>query len=186
MKKVYVRWNPLHERVVCVHADEDDSCQACDEEREKIKHTAYSLEGDWYDVKEKSIDASTELEKMLLNELEIVRKNDMENRNVKAGLLFYYVKTEVPKEFISPTLEQYEDMKAFGGDKYMNFTFDEFKELRRHSYEKAISRGYGIQLKTKPIEYADDIHLDEIKERLRIEIDNFIGFGDEIDVDNLK
>lgn len=26
MNKVYVRWNPLHERVVCVHSSEELEC----------------------------------------------------------------------------------------------------------------------------------------------------------------
>ena len=48
--KVYVRWNPLHERVVCVHSSEDLECKNCIEESEKIKDTAYSLNGKWFEV----------------------------------------------------------------------------------------------------------------------------------------
>jgi hypothetical protein len=48
--KVYVIWNPLHERVVCVHSSEDLECKHCKEEREKIKDTAYSLGGKWFEV----------------------------------------------------------------------------------------------------------------------------------------
>ena len=48
--KVYVRWNPLHERVVCVHSSEDLECKHCIEECEKIKDTAYSLYGKWFEV----------------------------------------------------------------------------------------------------------------------------------------
>jgi len=48
--KVYVVWNPLHERVVCVHTSEDESCPKCDEVRELIKKTGYFLEGNWFDV----------------------------------------------------------------------------------------------------------------------------------------
>lgn len=50
MDKVYVRWNPLHERVVCVHTNEDDSCPACDKAREDIKNSPYFLEGNWFKV----------------------------------------------------------------------------------------------------------------------------------------
>jgi len=50
MNKVYVRWNPLHERVVCVHSSEESECIHCVEEREKVKGTAYSLEGKWFEV----------------------------------------------------------------------------------------------------------------------------------------
>jgi len=38
LTKVYVIWNPLHERVVCVHDNEDDSCQLCNEECENINY----------------------------------------------------------------------------------------------------------------------------------------------------
>ena len=48
MNKVYVIWNPLHERVVCVHSSEDSECYKCIEEREKVKGTAYSLGGEWF------------------------------------------------------------------------------------------------------------------------------------------
>ena len=50
MNKVYVRWNPLHEKVVCVHSSEESECIHCIEEREKVKGTAYSLEGKWFEV----------------------------------------------------------------------------------------------------------------------------------------
>jgi len=50
MNKVYVKWNPLHERVVCVHTNEEDSCPACDKVREEIKDTGYFLNGNWFVV----------------------------------------------------------------------------------------------------------------------------------------
>ncbi len=50
ISKVYVRWNPLHEKVVCVHSSEESECIHCVEEREKVKGTAYSLEGNWFEV----------------------------------------------------------------------------------------------------------------------------------------
>ena len=48
MNKVYVKWNPLHERVVCVHTNENDSCPACDKALEDIKNTGYHLLGEWF------------------------------------------------------------------------------------------------------------------------------------------
>ena len=50
MNKVYVIWNPLYERVVCVHSSEESECRKCIEERENIKGTAYSLEGEWFEI----------------------------------------------------------------------------------------------------------------------------------------
>jgi hypothetical protein len=50
MNKVYVIWNPLHEKVVCVHSSEELECLHCIEEREKVKDTAYSLEGKWFKI----------------------------------------------------------------------------------------------------------------------------------------
>jgi len=50
MNKVYVRWNPLHERVVCVHSSEELECKKCINEYEKVKNTAYSLEGKWFEI----------------------------------------------------------------------------------------------------------------------------------------
>jgi hypothetical protein len=50
MSKVYVIWNPLYERVVCVHSSEESKCRKCIEERENIKDTSYSLEGKWFEI----------------------------------------------------------------------------------------------------------------------------------------
>ena len=50
MKKVYVRWNPLHEKVVCVHTTEDDFCDKCKLVKELLENTPYFLQGDWFDV----------------------------------------------------------------------------------------------------------------------------------------
>jgi hypothetical protein len=47
---VYVVWNPLYERVVCVHLNEDESCKACDDENEEMKGSGYYLAGDWFKV----------------------------------------------------------------------------------------------------------------------------------------
>lgn len=50
MNKVYVIWNPLHERVVCAHSSEDKTCKKCEAEREAVSNTAYSLAGKWIEV----------------------------------------------------------------------------------------------------------------------------------------
>ena len=50
MSKVYVIWNPLHERVVCVHSSEGLECSHCIEEGKKIKDTQYSLQGEWFEI----------------------------------------------------------------------------------------------------------------------------------------
>jgi hypothetical protein len=50
MSKVYVIWNPLHERVVCVHSSDELECKKCIEERNNVKGTAYSLEGEWFEI----------------------------------------------------------------------------------------------------------------------------------------
>lgn len=50
MNKVYIRWNPLHERVVCAHTSEELECKYCIQERDNIKNTAYSLEGGWFEI----------------------------------------------------------------------------------------------------------------------------------------
>ena len=50
MNKVYVIWNPLYERVVCVHSSEELECLRCIEERKELKDTSYSLEGKWFDI----------------------------------------------------------------------------------------------------------------------------------------
>jgi hypothetical protein len=34
MNKVYVKWNPLFERVVCVHLSEESECIHCTEDRD--------------------------------------------------------------------------------------------------------------------------------------------------------
>jgi hypothetical protein len=50
MNKVYVIWNPLYERVVCVHSSDGLECKKCIEERENLKDTGYSLEGKWFEI----------------------------------------------------------------------------------------------------------------------------------------
>lgn len=49
-KKVYVRWNPLHENVVCVHSDEELECHKCIEARKKLEGTNYFLDGEWFEI----------------------------------------------------------------------------------------------------------------------------------------
>lgn len=50
MNKVYVIWNPLYERVVCVHSSEDAECDLCIKAREEISHSHYSLSGKWCSI----------------------------------------------------------------------------------------------------------------------------------------
>jgi len=50
MSKVYVTWNPLHEKVVCVHTNEDDWCNKCKLATELLEGTPYFLQGEWFDV----------------------------------------------------------------------------------------------------------------------------------------
>jgi hypothetical protein len=50
MSKVYVTWNPLQEKVVCVHTNSDDWCDKCKSATELLKDTPYFLQGDWFDV----------------------------------------------------------------------------------------------------------------------------------------
>ena len=50
MNKVYVRWNPLYERVVCVHSSEEMECKKCIKAREDLESTPYSLEGEWFKI----------------------------------------------------------------------------------------------------------------------------------------
>lgn len=50
IKKVYVKWNPLHERVVCVHLFDDDECPKCIKEKEELKNTPYYLKGEWQTI----------------------------------------------------------------------------------------------------------------------------------------
>jgi hypothetical protein len=48
--KVYVKWNPLHERVVCVHSRMDEECELCKEAYEALENTPYFLHGEWFSV----------------------------------------------------------------------------------------------------------------------------------------
>lgn len=48
--KVYVKWNPLYERVVCVHENPIDTCSDCEKEEEIVKETAYFIEGQWFKI----------------------------------------------------------------------------------------------------------------------------------------
>lgn len=50
INKVYVRWNPLHEKVVCVHTNQDDWCDKCEKARELLENTPYFLQGDWFKI----------------------------------------------------------------------------------------------------------------------------------------
>jgi hypothetical protein len=50
MNKVYVIWNPLYERVVCVHSSDELECDKCIEESKKIINTPYTLNGKWFEI----------------------------------------------------------------------------------------------------------------------------------------
>ena len=50
MNKVYVKWNPLHERVVCVHSKEGEECALCEEAYEALENTPYFVTGEWFSV----------------------------------------------------------------------------------------------------------------------------------------
>jgi hypothetical protein len=48
--KVFVKWDPVLEKVICVHSTEEGSCEKCRAvEIENRKHS-YWVGGDWFDV----------------------------------------------------------------------------------------------------------------------------------------
>lgn len=50
MNKVYIIWNPLLEKIVCVHSSDDKTCNKCDNASELLSKTPYSLEGVWMKI----------------------------------------------------------------------------------------------------------------------------------------
>lgn len=50
---VYVIYNPLDERVVCVHSGEDQECEFCIEARKQLEKTPYHLCGEWFSIDSK-------------------------------------------------------------------------------------------------------------------------------------
>ena len=50
MNKVYVRGNPLYEKVICAHTTEDATCNLCDEAQKTIEDTHYFLQGKWLSI----------------------------------------------------------------------------------------------------------------------------------------
>jgi len=50
MNKVYVKWNPLHEKVICVHSKEDEECELCEEAYEALKNTPYFISCEWFSI----------------------------------------------------------------------------------------------------------------------------------------
>ena len=50
MNRVYVKWNPLHEKVVCVHSKEDEECALCEEAYEILENTPYFVTGEWFSI----------------------------------------------------------------------------------------------------------------------------------------
>ncbi len=56
-QKVYVTYNPLNERVVCVHSEEDKYCEKCVKEREGLEGSGYFLEEFEMEVETKFIES---------------------------------------------------------------------------------------------------------------------------------
>lgn len=55
--KVFVKWDPILEEVICVHSTEDGTCEKCiSVYNENIRHS-YWVGGDWFNIIE---DAPTE------------------------------------------------------------------------------------------------------------------------------
>jgi hypothetical protein len=50
MKKVYVIYDPLHEKVICAHSSEGLKCDACITARNKLANTPYCLIGYWLTI----------------------------------------------------------------------------------------------------------------------------------------
>ena len=50
MSKVYVKWNPLHEKLVCAHSTEEDTCELCETASELLENTPYFLHGEWLSI----------------------------------------------------------------------------------------------------------------------------------------
>ena len=44
MATVYVRWNPILEKVVCVHTTPEGTCPECDAAREEVERAGYAFE----------------------------------------------------------------------------------------------------------------------------------------------
>jgi hypothetical protein len=53
---VYVKWNPLSERVVCVHSQENAECPKCKNIAEKLENSFYFLQGSWHEIDSENID----------------------------------------------------------------------------------------------------------------------------------
>jgi hypothetical protein len=47
--KVYVKWDPVLEEVICVHSTEDSACEKCIAVYAKNINLSY-VAGDWFDV----------------------------------------------------------------------------------------------------------------------------------------
>jgi len=50
MERVYVKWDSLHERIVCVHSSEDNECHLCKKAHEVLDNGPYFLHGGWYEI----------------------------------------------------------------------------------------------------------------------------------------
>lgn len=50
--RVFVKWNPMLEEVICVHATEEGSCEKCIKVAEENKKNSYWVAGEWFEVLE--------------------------------------------------------------------------------------------------------------------------------------
>jgi hypothetical protein len=50
MERVYVKWDSLHEKIVCVHSSKDNECHLCKKAHEVLDNVPYFLHGGWYEI----------------------------------------------------------------------------------------------------------------------------------------
>jgi hypothetical protein len=48
--KVFVKWDPVLEEVICVHATEDGTCEKCIKVKEENEKHSYWVAGDWFEI----------------------------------------------------------------------------------------------------------------------------------------
>lgn len=53
--RVFVKWDPLFEKIVCVHRFQNDECIECKDfdKKRKKKGSCYWIEGKWFKVRER-------------------------------------------------------------------------------------------------------------------------------------
>jgi len=79
MNKVYVKWNPFQEKVVCVHTDEYAECDKCIEGSENLQNTPY-LVGDWFEICEKKTNQESIIDEVYKNfEMQIPSEEVLES-----------------------------------------------------------------------------------------------------------